>query len=228
MASGRDRCETRTKPPESYMRDATVSAPLRRELAAVFVGSVVGGGSRRFGSTGSSGCERGAAPEPLCRCTRGDRAHSSRRTQPPARAARVCAARGRATPGCPKDKMGPTRGVEDKAADILALARSLVHENDATLGRSKSTLRKTMRKTQTQHAVTTSPTSKLRTTRWKSRTMQQLANGRTLCGNQNLRRVRAESTRRPPRHRRDACSMAWRCRFLTARPSQDGRVIAEK
>ena len=30
------------------------------------------------------------------------------------------------------------------------------------------------------------------------------------------RRVRAESSRRPPRHRRDACSMAWRCRFLTA------------
>ena len=70
-----------------------------------------------------------------------------------------------------------TRGVEDKAADILALARSLVHENDATLGRSKSTLRKTMRKTQTQRAATTSPTSKLRTTRWKSRTMQQLASG---------------------------------------------------
>ena len=43
-----------------------------------------------------------------------------------------------------------------------------------------------------------------------------------------LRRVRAESSRRPPRHRRDACSMAWRCRSLTARPSQDGRVIAEK
>ena len=33
---------------------------------------------------------------------------------------------------------------------------------------------------------------------------------------------------RPPRHRRDACSMAWRCRFLAARPSQDGRVIAKK
>ena len=32
--------------------------------------------------------------------------------------------------------------------------------------------------------------------------------------------VFAESSRRPPRHRRDACSMAsWRhCRFLTARP----------
>ena len=43
-----------------------------------------------------------------------------------------------------------------------------------------------------------------------------------------LRRVRAESSRRPPRHRRDACSMAWRCRFLTARLSQDGRAIAEK
>ena len=44
----------------------------------------------------------------------------------------------------------------------------------------------------------------------------------------NLRRVRPESPRRPPRHRRGACSMAWRCRFLTARPSQHGRVIAEK
>ena len=42
-----------------------------------------------------------------------------------------------------------------------------------------------------------------------------------------LRRVRAESSRRPPRHRRDVCSMAWRCRFLAARPSQDGRVVDE-
>ena len=42
-----------------------------------------------------------------------------------------------------------------------------------------------------------------------------------------LRRVRAESSRRPPRHRCDACSTAWRCRFLTTRPSQHGRVIAE-
>ena len=30
------------------------------------------------------------------------------------------------------------------------------------------------------------------------------------------------------RVRRDACSTAWRCEFLTARPSQDGCVIAEK
>ena len=43
-----------------------------------------------------------------------------------------------------------------------------------------------------------------------------------------LRHVRAESSRRPPRHRCNVCSMAWRCRFLAARPSQDGRVIAEK
>jgi hypothetical protein len=43
-----------------------------------------------------------------------------------------------------------------------------------------------------------------------------------------LRRVRPESPRRPPRHRRDACSMAWRCRCLTARRSQRGHVIAEK
>ena len=43
-----------------------------------------------------------------------------------------------------------------------------------------------------------------------------------------LRRVRAESPRRPPRNRRDACSMAWRCRFLAARPSQDSRAIAAR
>ena len=49
-----------------------------------------------------------------------------------------------------------------------------------------------------------------------------------ICVEIKSRRVRAESSPRPPRHRRDACSMAWRCRFLTARPSQDGRVIAEK
>ena len=46
-----------------------------------------------------------------------------------------------------------------------------------------------------------------------------------------LRRVRAESliesSRRPPRHRRDACSMAWRCRFPAARRSEHGRVNAE-
>ena len=43
-----------------------------------------------------------------------------------------------------------------------------------------------------------------------------------------LRRVRPESPRRPPRHRHDACSMAWRCRSITTRWSQHGRVIAEK
>ena len=43
-----------------------------------------------------------------------------------------------------------------------------------------------------------------------------------------LRRVRPESPRRPPRHRRDTCSMAWRCRFLTARRGQRGHVIAAK
>ena len=43
-----------------------------------------------------------------------------------------------------------------------------------------------------------------------------------------LRRVCAESSRRPPRHRRDACSMAWRCRFLAARQIQRGHAIAEK
>ena len=49
-----------------------------------------------------------------------------------------------------------------------------------------------------------------------------------LCGNQISGAINAESSRRPPRHRRDACSIAWRCRFLTARRSQHGRVIAEK
>jgi len=43
----------------------------------------------------------------------------------------------------------------------------------------------------------------------------------------NLRRFPPESTRRPSRHQRD-CSMAWRCRFPTARRSQRGHVIAEK
>ena len=52
--------------------------------------------------------------------------------------------------------------------------------------------------------------------------------GPDLCGNQNFTERSVESSPRPPRHRRDACSMAWRGRFLTARPSQDGRAIAEK
>ena len=33
---------------------------------------------------------------------------------------------------------------------------------------------------------------------------------------------------RPPRPLHDICSMAWRCRFLTARRSQCAHVIAEK
>ena len=53
----------------------------------------------------------------------------------------------------------------------------------------------------------------------RARVLAAVREGRhLLCGNQILRRV----------HRRGACSMAWRCRFLTARPSQDGRVITEK
>ena len=59
-------------------------------------------------------------------------------------------------------------------------------------------------------------------------TRVRLESGAVLCGIKILRRVRAESPRRPPRHRRAACSTAWRCRFLTARRGQHGRVIAEK
>ena len=47
------------------------------------------------------------------------------------------------------------------------------------------------------------------------------ATGVILCGNQIYWRVR-------PRYRRGTCSMAWRCRFLTARRSQRGHIIAEK
>ena len=39
------------------------------------------------------------------------------------------------------------------------------------------------------------------------------------------RRVSATAGSWPPRHRRDACTTAWRCRFLTARRSQHGRVV---
>ena len=52
-----------------------------------------------------------------------------------------------------------------------------------------------------------------------SKQMMEAARYRAVW-NQMLRR--AESSRRPPRHRRDACSMAWQCRFLTARRSQRG------
>ena len=43
-----------------------------------------------------------------------------------------------------------------------------------------------------------------------------------------LRRVRAESSRRPARHRRDTCSMAWRCRIFTARRSQRGDDVSTR
>ena len=39
--------------------------------------------------------------------------------------------------------------------------------------------------------------------------------------------VEIKILRRPPRYRRDACSMLWRYRFPTARRNQDGSVIAE-
>jgi hypothetical protein len=42
-----------------------------------------------------------------------------------------------------------------------------------------------------------------------------------------LRRVLVASSSTPST-RRDACSTAWWCSFLTARPSQHGRAIAEK
>ena len=49
---------------------------------------------------------------------------------------------------------------------------------------------------------------------------------------QRMRYVRGKSNRRrpraPPRHRRDACSMAWRCRFSHRSTGQRGHVIAEK
>ena len=35
-----------------------------------------------------------------------------------------------------------------------------------------------------------------------------VAAGADLCGDQNFT-ARSESSRRPPRHRRDACSMVW-------------------
>ena len=52
--------------------------------------------------------------------------------------------------------------------------------------------------------------------------------GLELCGNQISRRVRADSSRQPPRHRRAACSMAWRCWFITAGRDQHGSIIAKK
>ena len=66
-------------------------------------------------------------------------------------------------------------------------------------------------------------------TDWLDGYLAQKLDQETICVEiKILRRARAESSHHPPRHRRDACSMAWRCRFLIARPSQDGRVIAEK
>ena len=52
------------------------------------------------------------------------------------------------------------------------------------------------------------------------RTAPEVNSGAERCMNQTV------ATR--PRHRRDACSMAWRYRFLTTRRSQHGRVIAEQ
>ena len=42
------------------------------------------------------------------------------------------------------------------------------------------------------------------------------------------RRVSATAESWPPRHRRDATSMAWRCGSYTTRFSHQGRVVAEK
>ena len=50
--------------------------------------------------------------------------------------------------------------------------------------------------------------------------------GRTCVEIKILWRVRAESSRRPPRHRRDACSAAWRCRVPNWLISTQGRTRA--
>ena len=63
-------------------------------------------------------------------------------------------------------------------------------------------------------------------TDWLDGYLAQKLDQETICVEiKILRRARAESSHHPPRHRRDACSMAWRCRFLTARPSQDLSLI---
>ena len=62
----------------------------------------------------------------------------------------------------------------------------------------------------------------------KGRRQNSPRNAATCVEIKILRRVRPESPRRPPRHRRYIFSMAWRCRFLPARRKQRGDVIAEK
>ena len=44
---------------------------------------------------------------------------------------------------------------------------------------------------------------------WRSPHACRERKGESVCGNQNFAARPAESLRRPPRHRRDACSMAW-------------------
>ena len=56
--------------------------------------------------------------------------------------------------------------------------------------------------------------------------MVRFAASLSSCCPVHLRCLRAGSSRRPPRHRRDACSMAWRCRFLTMGPDSPHDAIA--
>ena len=83
--------------------------------------------------------------------------------------------------------------------------------------------------------VAAAEATKVSERKWKAAADEALAAFRPIRKSVNscveikiLRRVPPESSRRPPRHRRDACSSSCWCRFLAARPSQDDRVIAKK
>ena len=59
---------------------------------------------------------------------------------------------------------------------------------------------------------------------WRSPHACRERKGESVCGNQNFAARPAESLRRPPRHRRDACSMAWRYRLISTQV--DGGIKA--
>ena len=80
---------------------------------------------------------------------------------------------------------------------------------------------KLMKQRSQRHMLRTAKISSSRALKALHRNFSVRNTGRRPCINQKCLRA-------APCHRRDACSTAWRCRFLTARRSQDARVIAEK
>ena len=107
---------------------------------------------------------------------------------------------------------------------------SLCHQHAAAATvarRGKATSRTPRKRTGARKIQASCESARARSRRHRSSMASVAAAAATCVEIRMLRRLRAESSRCPPRHLHDTCSTAWRCRFFTARRGQRDRVIAD-